>query len=266
MTSDPTGRFAALVQGPEAELADRFDEAALLIAAHARPDLDIDAYRARLDDLAAACPEPTLAAVSRQLFAVEGFRGNTDDYYEPENSYLDQVLDRRLGIPITLAVVLLEVGRRLDISLAGVGMPGHFLVRLRGEPALFLDPFAGGRLLAASECAERFHAAVGPATPFDPSYLDPVGPAAILARMLANLRQVHLERQDSRALAWVLRLRNTIPDVPVEQQAELAGVLLSLGRFDEAADVLEELVPAAPTEAAADKLRYKAAGLRARLN
>ena len=265
MAPNPTERFAALVQGPEDGLAGRLDEATLLIAEHARPDLDVEDYRARLDELAGACAEPTLAAVSHLLFEVEGFQGNPD-YYDPDNSYLDQVLDRRVGIPITLAVVLLEVGRRLGVPVAGVGLPGHFLVRLRGEPALFLDPFGGGRLLAATECQERFHAAFGAGATFDPAFLDPVGPRAILARMLANLRQIHLHRQDSRSLAWVLRLRNTLPDLPLDEQAELAGVLLSLGRFDEAAAVLEGLAPSAASEEAAAKLRHKATRLRARLN
>ena len=261
-----TARFAVLVQGDDGALAANFDEAVLLLAAQARPELDIEKYRRRLDELAGGVSEPTLAAVAHELFVVEGFRGNTDDYYNADNSHLDAVLDRRLGIPISLAVVLLEVTRRLEIPVAGVGLPGHFLVRLRGDPALFLDPFDGGRLLAAAECRERFHAAYGPDAVFDPAFLEPVSPRSILRRMLANLRQIYLNRQDSAALAGVLRLRNAIPGLPVEDQAELAGVLLSLGRFDQAAAVLEALAADAPSEEAATRLRHKAVGLRARLN
>src|SRR5687767_8200788 len=109
MTGDPTSRFAALVQRPEAELATRLDEAAFLLAAHAHPGLDVDTQRARLDELAAACASPRLADVAHHLFVEQGFPGNAEDYYDPRNSYLDDVLDRRLGIPITLAVVLMEV-------------------------------------------------------------------------------------------------------------------------------------------------------------
>ena len=261
-----TARFTALLQGRDEDLAANFDEAVLLIAKLARPELDVELYRTRLDSLAAEVSEPTLAAVVHQLFVVEGFRGNTDDYYDPANSCLDAVLDRRLGIPISLGVVLLEVGRRLDVPIAGVGLPGHFLVRLRGEPALFLDPFEGGRLLAATECRDRFHAVYGAAAPFAPEFLDAVSPRSILQRILANLRQIYMKRRDSLALAGVLRLRNAIPGLPVVEQAELAGVLLSLGRFDQAAAVLEALAPEAESEEAAARLRHKAVGLRARLN
>jgi regulator of sirC expression with transglutaminase-like and TPR domain len=261
----PTDRFAELVRSPGPVLASHLDEAVLLIAAHARPGLDVDGYRQRLDDLASRCDEPVLAEVTHQLFGVEGLHGNDDDYYDPRNSYLDQVLDRRVGIPITLAVVLLEVGRRLGIELAGVSMPGHFLVRLQGEPAVLLDPYAGGRLLSESECEERFRAVQGPAAAFEASFLEPVGAHAIVARMLANLRTAHLRRQDGFALDWVLQLQGLLPGDGVEARTERAGVLVALGRFDEAADLLELLAVDAP-DARAASLGAKAKRIRARLN
>jgi regulator of sirC expression with transglutaminase-like and TPR domain len=261
----PTDRFAALVRAPEPERRDHLGEAALLIAAHAHVGLDVDRYLAELDDLAARCDEPVLAEVTHQLFGVEGFRGNDDDYYDPRNSYLDDVLDRRLGIPITLSVVLLEVGRRLGIPLAGVSMPGHFLVRLLGELPVFLDPFAGGRLLGEAECEERFRLMHGVATPFDPEFLAPVPTIDIVARILNNLRSVHLERQDSVALDWVLQLRGLLPGASIEQRQERAGVLVAQARFDEAATLLEDLAEEAP-DAKAASLSSKAKRLRARLN
>src|SRR5439155_5170289 len=118
------------------------DEAALLVAAHDRPELDVAGELEQLDALAAGCAEPSLDGLRRHLFANLGFVGNTDDYYDPRNSFLDEVVTRRTGLPITLAVVTIEVGRRLGLALAGVGMPGHFLVRASGEPGTFLDPFA----------------------------------------------------------------------------------------------------------------------------
>ena len=130
--ADPTARFTELVQTPEAEWA--LDEASFLIATHARPDLDLPAQLARLDELAAQAGEPTLDGLRRLLFRDLGFSGNEVDYYDPRNSFLDEVLDRRTGIPITLAVVMLEVGRRLGVPLAGVSMPGHFLVRDKVDP------------------------------------------------------------------------------------------------------------------------------------
>jgi regulator of sirC expression with transglutaminase-like and TPR domain len=262
---DATDRFARLVRAPKHELDAQLDVGALLIAAHARPGLDLDAYRRRLDDLAAACAEPVLAEVANQLFGVEGFHGNEADYYDPRNSYLDQVLDRRVGIPITLSVVLIEVARRVGIALEGVSMPGHFLVRLPGEPPVLLDPFEGGRLLSEHECEQRFRAVQGPAVPFDPGYLEPVGTIAILARMLNNLRNIHLQRQDSVSLEWVLRLRSLLPGATLDERTERAGVLAALARFDEAATLLEDLASEAPDERAAS-MTSKARRLRARLN
>jgi regulator of sirC expression with transglutaminase-like and TPR domain len=253
------------------DLDQRLDVAALLIAAHAdstaAEEVDVFLHRhvTRLDELAGQCQEPVLAEVSHQLFAVEGFRGNDRDYYDPRNSYLHEVLERRVGIPITLSVVLMEVARRLGIELAGVSMPGHFLVRLAGEPAVLLDPFDGGRLLSETECAVRFSAVQGPGAPFDRGYLEPVSTVAILARMLNNLRNIHLQRQDSRNLEWVLALRSLLPGATLEERTERAGVLVALGRFDHAANLLDELADDAP-EDRASTLRSKARGLRARLN
>ena len=270
---DPTARFAELVRRPAGELDGLLDVGALLLAAHAHVPMlrgdELDAFVAhsiaRLDELAARCDEPVLAEVSHQLFGIEGFHGNDDDYYDPRNSYLDEVLVRRTGIPITLSIVLLEVARRVGVPLVGVSMPGHFLVRLSGEPPVLLDPFAGGLLLSEAECAERFAAVQGPGVPFDPRYLEPVGPLEILARMLNNLRTIHLNRQDSRNLEWVLRLRSLLPGATIEERTERAGVLAALGRFDDAADLLDDLAEEAPDERSTT-LRSRALGLRARLN
>ncbi len=122
-----TDAFIALVQGPENAL--HLDHAALLLAAHAEPGLDVGAQLDRIDDLAARCPAPTLDGVRGLLFEDMGFSGDTEYYSDPRNSLLDQVLDRRLGIPISLSVLMMEVGRRVGVPLEGVAMPGHFLVR-----------------------------------------------------------------------------------------------------------------------------------------
>jgi regulator of sirC expression with transglutaminase-like and TPR domain len=262
---DVTDRFARLVRGHAGDLDGNLDRAALLIAAHAHPGLDVDAYLARLDELASQCGEPVLAEVSHVLFGLEGFHGNDAEYYDPRNSYLDDVLDRHTGIPITLSVVLMEVARRVGITLRGVSMPGHFLVRLDGEPPILLDPFEGGRLLSEHESVARFRAVQGPSVAFDPAYLEPVGAVAILARMLNNLRGIHLQRQDSVALEWVLRLRSLLPGSTLDERTERAGVLVALARFDEAANLLEDLAAEAP-ETRAASMQSKARGLRARLN
>ncbi|MHB8670723.1 MAG: SirB1 family protein [Acidimicrobiales bacterium] len=257
-------RFSALVRGPEEAIP--LDEAALLIAAQVHPGLDLPAELSRLDDIAASAAEPTFDGWRRLLFGELGFRGNTIDYHDPANSMLDEVLSRRTGIPITLAVVGMEVGRRMGVALAGVGMPGHFLL-LHDDPgsgAVYVDAFEGGRLLDAEGCRERFGAVMGPEVPFLPAYLAPVGPRAILARMLANLRTVYRSRHEPAELAWVLRLRLAIPGVPEGDRAELARSLTATGRFPEAAAELERLAEDRPGQA--DELRSQALALRSRLN
>ena len=259
----PTVRFAALVQGPEEEIA--LDEAAFLLAAHASPGLDVAGQRKRLDEIAAAVPEPTLDALVRHLFDTCGFAGDVEHYGDPRNSYLDAVLDRRRGIPITLSVVTMEVGRRVGLRLSGVGMPGHFLVRHDAEPRVFLDPFAGGVALDAAGAEARFRRTAGEGAAFDPAYLAPVGPRAILARMLANLKQTARATGDLATLDWVVRLRVAVPGVLPGELAELAQAQAAQGQFHRAAAALEDLATRVdPAQAPA--VLAAATRARARLN
>src|SRR5439155_20561951 len=192
---DPTARFTELVRRADDDIP--LDEAALLIAAHGRPGVDVAAGLAALDEVAAGCGAHTFAGWRARLFDELGFTGNDRDYYEPANSFLDVVLERRTGIPITLAVVGIEVGRRIGVPLAGVGMPGHFLVRHDGDgDPVFVDAFSGGRLLDEAGCEALFRSHQPAGAAFDPAYLDPVRPRAIVERMLANLRAVYAARRD----------------------------------------------------------------------
>ena len=260
---DPTAGFRRLVQGSEESV--RLDEGALLIAAHAYPGFDVAAQLARLDALAADVPSPTLEGVRAYLFGTMGFHGNVDDYGDPRNSYLNDVLDRRVGLPITLSVLVMEVGRRLGVPFSGVGLPGHFLVRHDGVPPALLDPFEGGRELTVDDCADRVARVYGDAVVFEPGMLAPVGPRAILARMLANLKQRFTLTGDSVAAEWVLRLRAAIPDVGPRELGELAGAQAAIGRFRAAAETLEGMAEQLPEEAAA-RAMARARRLRARLN
>jgi regulator of sirC expression with transglutaminase-like and TPR domain len=205
---DCTARFAALVGGPDRAIP--LDETALLIAAHDH-DVDIDRQLHRLDDVAAAVREPTIDELRRVLFVQHGLAGAADDYYAPENSFLDTVLDRGRGIPITLAVLMMEVGRRVGVAVHGIGAPGHFLVQHDDE---LRDPFDGGRVVEG----EGIH----------PSYLAPIGPRALLGRMLANLRQIYQTAGEFTSLLWVMRLRCAIPDVPDSDHEQLARMEASL--------------------------------------
>ncbi len=263
---DPTARFVALAHQPEAVMP--LDELALLIAAHARADLDVAAELARLDELAAGVGERSVEALCHHLFVDQGFVGDHDDYYDPANSYLDQVLERRTGIPITLAVVMIEVGRRAGVALAGVSMPGHFLVRSMGEDAVplrLLDPFDGGATLDREACEARVRKLLGPAVVFEAAFVEPVGTATIVARMLANLDAIAVTRADRAMLDWVVRLRAAMPGSPAVLQRRLAGSLAASCQFDQAADVLERLA-SSEAEAEPGETLATARRLRARLN
>lgn len=256
----PLDRFRALMAGPEAGIP--LDEAALLIAACARPGLDVAAWLARLDALAAGC-RPSLEGLRRRLYVEHGFVGNSRDYYDPRNSFLDAVIARRTGIPISLAVIAIAVGRRAGVELVGIGMPGHFLVRGANDRDVFLDPFSGA-LVDQQGCRAIFERVCGPEAAFTDAHLAPVGPRAICARMLANLRAIYRRRGDPANLAWVLRCRLAIPGADPTERVELAAALAALGHFREAAAEIDRAASERPALAA--DLQARAAALRARLN
>jgi regulator of sirC expression with transglutaminase-like and TPR domain len=219
-------RFVAALARPAEAVP--LDEAALCIAAHADPEVDVDAYLVRLDDLAAEVRTPTLDGLVRHLYSSGRFTGNTDDYYDPRNSFLHDVLDRRVGIPISLAVLGLEVGRRIGVPLSGVGMPGHFLMRDKVDPSVFIDPFNAGRELDANACRALHRAMAGPAVPWDPGFLDPIDRPAIIGRILANLRVIYQRRQEPDSLRWVVRMRCALPDATPADRQELARLMAPL--------------------------------------
>ena len=258
---DPTAAFVELVQGRDEAVP--LARAALLIAAHADPELDVDRELLVLDDLATGCTPGDLDEWHDRLFRELAFTGNTVDCHDPRNSFLNEVVHRRLGVPITLAIVGIEVGRRLGLDLTGIGMPGHFLLHHEGLPPVFIDPF-DGNYLDEGGCERRFRAVHGSDTPFLAAYLAPVGTRAILSRMLANLRGAYLRVPDYLAAEWVLRLRLALPGAGPEARAELARVLVHAGRFREAAAELEAQAKADPSKAVG--LLGEARQLRGRLN
>jgi regulator of sirC expression with transglutaminase-like and TPR domain len=256
---DVTERFAEVVRRSERDIP--LDEACLLIAAHAHATVDIEARLQELDGLGASVDVDDAATLAHALFVERGFAGNTIDYGDPRNSYLDDVLDRRLGIPISLSLLMMEVGRRRGIDVHGVGMPGHFLV---GSTAgRWYDPFYGGVELDLDGCIDRF-AQVHERTGFRAGFLAPVGPLAILDRVLANLQNALAARAPGRAV-WPTRLRLRIPGISAAQRGELAALLGSLGQFSEAATELDALARDLPDDRAEQAARA-AARFRARAN
>lgn len=258
----PTERFLALMGRPGFPL----DEAALLLAAHGQPDLDVDGQLARLDELACSCPDASVHGVVDLLFVRLGLRGNLEDYGDPRNSFLNQVLDRRTGIPISLSVLTMEIGRRVGVTFEGIGMPGHFLIRVAATPSVLLDPFHGGRRLGPGGAEELFGRIHGGMAPFSPALLAPTPAPAILARMLFNLRGSYHSRADGTALAWVGRLLASMPFIGAAEVLETARQLSEVGRFRDAAAVLDALAGRTADAEDASRLRAQAVRLQARLN
>ena len=256
-------RFAAAVAGPD----DRIDlaEAALLIAAQEYPQLALEPYLRRLDMLAErvndrlaneTAPPVVLGELTRVLFEEEGLRGNEAAYYDPRNSFLNDVLDRKLGIPITLGVVVLEVGRRLGLPLEGLGFPGHFIVRYRGEAvSLLIDPFDKGRIRFEDQAQELLDRVYGGMVQLKPEFMRAVGRREILERMLRNLKGIYLNaKEDFRALGVIELLLVLRPEARGEVRDR--GIMLArIGRYDEAIEQLEMYLDFAPAATDAPRVR-----------
>jgi regulator of sirC expression with transglutaminase-like and TPR domain len=257
-------RFAALVAaGTDCDLA----RAALEIARIGHPDLEPEDYLRHLDALAAAvrprlsstmAPEDAASVLTTFLYEECGFRGNEENYYDPRNSYLNEVLERRAGIPITLAVVLIEVAARVGLVIEGVGFPGHFLVRVptpRGP--LLLDPFSGGSRVSDQELRERLRGLHGGRTPdvVPPEALETADRPAILARMLRNLLRIFTERDEhDHALLAVDLLLVLTPDAAADVRTR--GLLYErLECFGAAADDFRRYLELAPEAPDADEVR-----------
>ena len=224
MRPRPSDPFFALVQQARASSGEiDLARGALLIALQAYPDLNIEHYLRQFDALsedfraryAAADSLPaSLANLSQYVFSDLGFRGNRAHYDDPRNSYLNEVLDRRLGIPITLAVVYLELGKRLSFPLAGVNFPHHFLVRsTQGDEPLFVDPFADGAFVDGKSLGERLPVIEGRRLELAPEFIEPTSSLHILARMLRNLKRLHSQaREFPTAIHWAEKIAYLQPD------------------------------------------------------
>ncbi len=254
---EATERFADLVQRPTFPL----DEAALLVAVHGDERCDVDRELVRLDDLADRVPGDDLESLLRAVFGAEGFVGDPENYHDPRNSYLHEVVARRRGIPITLSIVLIEVGRRIGVTLDAIGAPRHFLTAPHGAHDCWIDAFAGGVVLDRA-ALDTFLAGVAPGVDPEP-YLAPLHPADVLRRVLANLIGIHRQRADRDGLLWAARLRTLLPGADADDQRTYAGALAASGDFTMAAKVFESLAEDIDeTEEALATARR----LRARLN
>jgi regulator of sirC expression with transglutaminase-like and TPR domain len=250
--------FAAAVATKPLDLG----EVALQLCLAEEPDLDLDAWRGELDrlgaELTARLPDDAdtraqLDALRGYLFGELGLLGNEQDYYDPANSYLHRVLQRGLGIPISLAAITIEVGRRAGIKLHGVGFPAHFLVGTE-DGGLFLDPFHQGRLLDEADCADLLQRIAGGSLPFSRKLLARTPTSAILVRMLRNLKGCHLRRsQLDLALLDVERLLLLDPDLTERRDRGL--IQLARGAFAAAIEDLEAYLADDPPDARDVRLR-----------
>jgi len=262
------GRLQLLMQQPEEKIS--LAEAALLIASMEYPSLEYPLYIRRLDEMAqrvaARSPQATdpfqvITEMNRCLFREEGFSGNSQDYYDPRNSFLNEVLDRKIGIPIMLSTVYLEVASRLHFPLVGVGMPGHFLVK---HPFfdILIDPFTQGRILNPSDCEQRMKQVLGDSVPFHVSFLEGVSKLHTVTRMLNNLRNVFLDlRQFAKAYQITELLLALHPD-SANDLRQKAAFLIELRRFAEAAATLDRYLELAPEAEDTADLKHTARNLR----
>lgn len=206
---DAIARFGELMRGSR-DVA--LDEVALTVSAALQGGLDVVEWLAALDEVAASCPTPTFDGVRRHLFGEFGFTGNVDHYDDWRNSCLDRVIATRRGIPITLSVVMIEVGRRLGVEVHGVGMPGHFLVRSDRHDE-FVDPFHGGRVLDRAGCRELCAAISGDQVAWRDDFLATTPSRAIIVRMLNNLVAGFARAGRAMPYAIVLELRSLVPEL-----------------------------------------------------
>ena len=265
--------FAALVRSEiEDERVDIL-RAALTFSRIDNPALDIERYAHRVDELAVRVaakiddpddPIEVIAALNDVLFREEVFRGDTVDYYSPRNSFLHHVLDRRLGIPISLALVYMEVARRVGFQLFGVGMPGHFLLKhydVDGH-SILIDAFERGSIVTEDDCRQKLDSIYSGQVALQPEFLLPVTRRQMLTRMLNNLRSIYLSQRDFRRAVQVVNLILVIYPRSPEDMKQRAVLRYNLNDFRGALSDFEEYVKMSPDASDAEEIRQTALSLR----
>ena len=276
-SATPRSRLEHLLARPDPEVD--LAEAALLVAAEEYDGLDVRAYLARLDEMGAALrqrlddeprPERAIMALNHYLFQEQGFRGNNEQYYDARNSYLNEVIERRTGIPITLCTVFMEVGRRAGLEVEGVGLPGHFVVRVHTPSRpLLVDPFHGGTLLSEKDCQDRLDRIFNGKVQLEPKMLRPCRRKEMLERILRNLKAIYLRDQDKDRALRVVELLVRLQPGSAEDLRDRGVLYAALDCYAVAARDLESYLALAPGAKDAEDLRARVALLRqqaARLN
>jgi regulator of sirC expression with transglutaminase-like and TPR domain len=251
---DAVSEFARYVARPVEKI--RLDEAALLLARTEYPALDLPQQLARLDALAARAecdpgrpPQANIASLNRLLFEVENFSGNETEYDDPRNSYLNDVLDRKMGIPITLSLVYQEVARRCGLPVVGVGFPGHFLAKyLTPSGEILLDPYHRGAMVSLQECEEKLKAQFGEEAEFRPSYLEASSPRQTLTRMLNNLKGSFFRRKDFAKVLTLIEMALAVDPTSRQEIHDRAMIHFLLRRYARAMVDLQAYIRISPAD------------------
>ena len=246
--------FQQLVDLPDAAVP--LAEAALIMACEEYPQLELTPYLDMLDRIAGVAQEQIRSSdgakeivrkINSVLFESFGFRGNTEDYYDPRNSFFNDVLDRRMGIPITLSTLYIEVARRLNFPIAGVGMPGHFIVKyFTPREEFFIDPYNRGEILTRDDCRDRLHERYGVALEFSDRMLGRVTPKQILWRMLNNLKDIYLKGHASDKCLSIVDMMLMIDSEDLIQFRDRGLLRLQLRQFEGAGKDLQHYLQHAP--------------------
>ena len=269
MAQDLYREFRAAVDRPE-EAVD-LGYAALTIGLSVNPHLDIPAYLQRIDQLAREVADRrdpagdvyhSLAALNHVLFRQYGFDGNRDDYYDPRNSFLSEVLDRKIGIPITLCVLYMEVARRISVPVEGIGFPGHFLVKCSdGEEAIFIDPFHRGEVKITEDLGQMLEKLYGRKVALRPQFLEAVGKKQILKRMLANLKAIYLRNNSVGEALSIFDHLIILDPAGAEEIRDRGSLYLHMGCFRQAREDFDTYLRLAPNAHDAEMVREQIATL-----
>jgi len=263
----------SLFAGPDLE-DEKIDliRGALVIARTEYPSLDIEEYAGSIERMARQVaamaadldPKRTLAALNSVVFEQAKLRGNRDDYYDPRNSFLNDVLERGLGIPITLSLIYMEIARRVGFHLSGVGMPGHFLLKHYGETGqeILIDCFNRGDVLSRQDCQARLDEIYSGEMKLRPEFLHPISRRQILTRMLNNLKTVYLSTRNFRKALPIADLVLVIYPRSAEDVKQRALLRYSMGLHALAAEDLEEYRKLSPDASDAEEIRQMSLSIR----
>jgi len=241
-----------LAVNPNADLD--IAEIGLWIARDVYPDLDIPIYLSRLDDLADQLRpklfgsfRSRIATFAEFLFVEQGFTGNVAEYYDPRNSCLNEVLDRKLGIPISLSVLAMAVGERVGLPIQGIGLPGHFVCMARqGSDTVFIDPYHEGRLLGFADCERLVQQVTGMRIVVDDETVEPIALSRIVLRMMSNLKAIYLQTDQFALGAQISeRLARLVPD-DLTQLRDMGVLWVNAGQLGKAISPLERYLREEP--------------------